>query len=340
MTDNESSGPSPLLGLLSNLNSSLEATSTSLPTAPFPKTSSGISLLSLKNHALLSYLHHLVFFILIKLRNKSLNDDDDRLGQDVRDKLIELRVILERGVKPMEGRLSYMIQKVVRAADRLEATGLADGDVKDIASAAGALAFKPNPSALVSGKDEEGAAAAERSDGIYRPPKISSTALPASLDPTRAERRQRASAMQNATMRNFISEELTDAPVAEPSIGSTITSHKGRIMAVSDRDRNEDRRRMNYEEENYTRLPAMSKKEMSKRKGRSQEIGFGGEDWGVLDRSVYDRTVKSSKDNVVERSRKRRGNEGADQEGPAAGERFEKRRKVLAGRKGGRGGRS
>ncbi|OJD30529.1 sas10 utp3 c1d family protein [Diplodia corticola] len=84
----------------------------------------GISLLDVKNELLLSYLQNLVFLILLKLRNNKATSDsgnkdegDKENVEDVVKKLCELRLYLEKGARPLEGKLKYQIDKVVRAAD-------------------------------------------------------------------------------------------------------------------------------------------------------------------------------------------------------------------------------
>ncbi|GME39632.1 U3 small nucleolar ribonucleoprotein lcp5 [Neofusicoccum parvum] len=120
--------------LLSNLTASLTSAAETLPaqnedaaaaTTSFLPPKDGISLLDVKNELLLSYLQNLTFLILLKLRNsntKSRKDseeaeDDGGVEDEVVKKLCELRLYLEKGARPLEGKLKYQIDKVVRAAD-------------------------------------------------------------------------------------------------------------------------------------------------------------------------------------------------------------------------------
>lgn len=103
-----------LLTTLEALTASLSSTLTSLPLttesdsiAP-PKN--GISLLDVKNDVLLSYLHNLVFLALMRLKSAPI------AGHPAVDDLVKLRLLLERGVKPLEQKLKYQIDKVVVAA--------------------------------------------------------------------------------------------------------------------------------------------------------------------------------------------------------------------------------
>jgi hypothetical protein len=73
------------------------------------KTSKGISFLEAKYHILLQYISNLAFIIQLKLSGKQVE------GHPVVQSLIELRVILEK-MKPVEQKLKYQIDKVVRTA--------------------------------------------------------------------------------------------------------------------------------------------------------------------------------------------------------------------------------
>jgi len=85
---------------------------------------SGISLLSLKNHLLLSYLHHLVALFALKLSSTSLTSTE---GTQVVGALVKLRVVLEK-VAPLEQKLKYQVEKLVRKADQA-AEGADEQDV-------------------------------------------------------------------------------------------------------------------------------------------------------------------------------------------------------------------
>lgn len=84
----------------------------------------GISLLSLKNQLLLSYLHHLLAFFSLKLSSQSLTSTE---GAEVVASLVKLRVMLEK-ISPLEGKLKYQIEKLVRKADQA-ADGADEDDV-------------------------------------------------------------------------------------------------------------------------------------------------------------------------------------------------------------------
>ena len=80
----------------------------------------GISLLSLKNHLLLSYLQHLVALFSLKLSSKSLVQSEP--AARVVAHLVKLRVVLEK-VAPLELKLKYQVEKLVRKADQFDDQG-------------------------------------------------------------------------------------------------------------------------------------------------------------------------------------------------------------------------
>ncbi|TVY57387.1 Uncharacterized protein LSUE1_G009411 [Lachnellula suecica] len=118
--------PTSFPALLATLTQALSSAteSTEKLSAPIPPQN-GISLLDVKNELFLSYLQNLVFLIVLKIRNRkssSSNDEDEDVASEVLDdvvtsKLVELQIYLERGVRPLENRLKYQIDKVLSAAD-------------------------------------------------------------------------------------------------------------------------------------------------------------------------------------------------------------------------------
>ncbi|KAG0636103.1 hypothetical protein HOY80DRAFT_891931 [Tuber brumale] len=378
------SPPPDLLETLTALTASLTTTSTSLESAEFPKLTppeNGISLLDLKNELLLSYIHNMVFLVLIRLRSGTLSKG---VGADAVKELVKIRVLLERGVKPLEGKLKYQIDKVIAAASPLTPAGTAPATTKeeievrngkgsggdgsgededvtahndcddhtlqekpcsDVAAAASApvsalirkeLAFRPNPAALVKPSAPAlSSSTTNLSDGIYRPPRISATAMP---EPNRAAEKGKPR-RKSHMLDEFVTEELSTAPIAEPSVGSTIID-SGRVVKTA-RDRREERERQEYEENNFVRLPKMGKKEARELKRRSgREVnGMGGEDWssftGDIERLTRGagRADKSAK--LLERSRKRRS-DGDNEEGGSSmvvGESFERKKERFSKRR-------
>lgn len=385
----------PLNSLLLTLTDSLRSAGPSLPekSAIIPPAD-GISLLDTKNELLLSYLQNLVLLIILKLRDVSTSRSDGTnvdqwnhtqeaggIREEVVKKLVDLRVYLEKGVKPLEGRLRYQIDKVVRAAEEDVAKNAAsaqpdiqlskgkipgrganatnghkrnageESDEKDNSEASSAsgnsdeetypaptidpLAYRPNPSALTLPARSIPHTSSSKADNIYRPPRITPTALPTTTSQRSASAAKRPS--KSATLDEFVATELSTAPIAEPSIGSTIIGGGRRSKSMKEREKEDERSR--YEESNYVRLPTEGKKK--KGKGGSERNEYGGEDWRGLGEGaerVVDLTRKgSSGGGVLERSRKRAREDGGGGSGEVRmGERFEKRRKGVEKKRAGR----
>lgn len=98
-----------------------------------PEYSNGISLLSLKNSVLLSYIHNVTLLALCRLEGRSL-EHDAQVRKTLLERLIRERVILEK-IKPLEARLKYQVDKLVKKAenaDRIEAEGGRADDDEEI----------------------------------------------------------------------------------------------------------------------------------------------------------------------------------------------------------------
>ncbi|TEA13546.1 Uncharacterized protein C8034_v004148 [Colletotrichum sidae] len=359
--------PSTLPALLDSLTTSLTTSLEAAPKASIQPPQNGISLLDVKNELLLSYLQNLVFLILLKLRNAKKQSSEDGNATDTADavvkKLIELRLYLEKGVRPIEDKLRYQIEKILRAADDAERNAKAvkaskgagsddsdesasddesgsEDDSDDEEEALNAKNMQARPDAFVRPAAASAAVAAAQKDGVYRPPRIAPTVMPSE----RREKKDRRP-LKSATMDEFIETEMSTAPLAEPSIGTTIVSGGRRMKTAA--ERRDEAERKEYEETNFVRLPAKNKTEKAKeaaKTGRSGRMQFGGEEWRDLGEGV-DRinrlTARKSGGggarNLLDKSRKR-GRETTD--GPRGsgtaemGERFQKRVKVLeAGRR-------
>lgn len=346
-----------LQSLLATLTSSIQSATEALPQDDILPPKEGISLLDVKNELLLSYLQNLVFLILLKLRARSSTGGETKAHDlhpqdEVVQKLVELRVYLEKGVRPLENRLKYQIDKIIRSADDAtrranQATAKpkaqkikagAESDDSDAESAASAqteededeMTFGPNRAALARAKTEATEARTKESakDGIYRPPKITPMSMPTTEG--REERRERRPG-KSSTLDEFIATELSSAPIAEPSIGSTIVN--GGRHTKSEKERREENERREYEESNFTRLAPKSKKDQAK-EAKRRNGGFGGEEWRGLsagiDRIERLTQKKSGSRGTLEKSRKRPIEDGPRGSGSAAGDAFEKRRKVVA----------
>ncbi|PYI20048.1 localizes primarily to the nucleolus [Aspergillus japonicus CBS 114.51] len=372
------SGLQNVSALLETLTTCLNNTGSSLPKATRENPSDvsieppqdGISLLDTKSDLLLSYLQNLVFLIIFQLRGLKKDEEEDEevdesLPEEIVKKLVELRVYLDRGVRPLEGRLKYQVDKVIKAAEdaeRAERDGVStgkskkakgsdaeesgsegssdsegDSDEEDEEEGEGAdideMAYRPNVSAF--SKRAEPQARPDKlnnepaGDGIYRPPRIMPTALPTT---ERKERRERPAQRSNV-IDEFVSAEMSSAPMAEPSIGSTIV--QGGRHTKSKKEREREAERTAYEETNFVRLMKESKKDRAKRlRAEGPQNQYGGEDWRDLTAGA-DRITKLTRrakgsGGALDKSRKRKVTEdGQRDDGVGVGQIFEKRRKKV-----------
>ncbi|KAM5438489.1 hypothetical protein MferCBS31731_005066 [Microsporum ferrugineum] len=376
-----------IMSMLESLHESLSSATSSLPASvasdgtgvSILPPSDGISLLDTKSEILLSYLQNLVYFVLLQVRRLSSSESSspsatdglqqrtDQHQEDVVKKLAELRVYLERGVRPIEGRLKYQIDKVLKAANDLErtkaqtsqkhddrkstkksqgglestdseqGTATESGEEDDDEEELDELTYRPNVAAFsraVEAQEQQKAAAQKKDsagDGIYRPPKIKPTALLEHKPSRRAEREAQRSKKSRA-IDEFVNAEMSTTPMAEPSIGSTIRAGGRHVSTQQDRAREEERRA--YEETNLLRLPKESKKDRARRGGNRRGGGYGGEEWQGLGEGVdrIHRLTERKKGGggALQRSRKRATEDGPRGDGFNVGERFEKRQKTIA----------
>ncbi|AET41667.1 small subunit rRNA maturation protein LCP5 Ecym_8397 [Eremothecium cymbalariae DBVPG len=284
-----------------------------------------VSLLSLKNGSMLAYLDSLMGIV-----GEKLQKTDECTSERSRKRSLEHRVCLERGVKPLEKKLGYQLDKLTRAYIKMEkeydnskqrarergesAVGAAEGagsDVSDSSDDEEALMYKPNTNAMVSkntGKNSRDKKAPqdvdggeESNSGVYKPPKISAMLPPAQNhhfeDKFNAqEHKNRSSKSRMQAMEEFIKEN-TDQPELETSIGANIVKHgKGGIKSLRDADRESSIKQ--YEEDNFTRLNAVGNK-AEKRKSKQKEIMarvnmIGGEDFSIFNskRKLEDSTSR------------------------------------------------
>ncbi|KAF8333957.1 uncharacterized protein EI90DRAFT_3288255 [Cantharellus anzutake] len=161
----------------------------------------GISLLSLRNETLLSYLQSLVLISAHRVLGHSLLsrdppptsfDDPERRARgsgagDLVDSAVEARAVLEKS-KVLEFRLKYQIQKLVRLAQDATATtnditqGKTPGSIcvdRTLTFVSDPLAFRPNIHNLMVGDgpadDASDMDKDQTQDKIYRPPKLAPT---------------------------------------------------------------------------------------------------------------------------------------------------------------------
>lgn len=249
-------------------------------------SANGISLLELKNEALLSYIANLLII------SASQIEQNDEIFSSSRERAIEQRVTLEKGVRGLEAKIAYQVNKALRAYRRSQEEGeegnasvkprkqAAAPEESDSDSDFDPATYRPNVSSLKT------QAADEDSDDnrTYVAPKISADM------PTTEQRSEKP--RDNRRRRDFAMEEYIresgDAPIAEASIGSQIMDY-GRGGERTSRERQKDLEIQNYEESNFTRISGTSSKRARKEAAQRQRDAttnkFFGEDWSFLDDS-------------------------------------------------------
>lgn len=209
----------------------------------------GVSLLSLKNSSLLGYLDTLSLIVESKLEAMQIGGDkvEKRHGKTVENSVVH-RVTLDKGVKPLEKRLNYQLDKLMdayrrreredeeakeRAKEGDEEVGKGTNSEESETSAAedadmleeegAGLKFRPNAAAFIKkrGKGRDGED--KRQGGAetkYRPPRISA-ALPPSLQEQQNESKQEGRQRNLQSMDEYL-RQVGDAPSVEASVGATI----------------------------------------------------------------------------------------------------------------------
>ena len=275
----------------------------------------GVSLLSLKNHALLAYLNNLVLVLLTRMQLLEDVDTDAQRQRAVENTIVQ-RVCLEKGVKPLEKRLSYQLDKMIRSHKRMEAQSQSkdgkdndkdsdsdSGSGSDADSSDDNLAYKPDVLALAKLTPKVAREAAAGGGDKYKPPKIS--ALEPPKPAAAASRRSDNRKLQS--MEEYL-RETSDQPSMEASIGATIINH-GKGGVKTNREREKEREIQTYEENNFTRLPNAATKKTHRQKQSELVNNFGGEDWSIFNnkRNVDDSTSRKRKPTTAwDRVKKRR----------------------------------
>lgn len=360
-----------IAGALPSLTESLETAGKSIPPIEtIQPPEDGFSLLDAKNEIFLSYLQTLALRnldLIRDVRHIIANGDTDSskpnqaLRDELVDNLIRHRVYLEKGVRPLEDRLRYTIDKSLRAATGAERSAVQKPATKDT----GRVMSKSNGSGSASGpnsedessdddsssgeEDKSGAAnagamssrisapaannfqsrtAAQDKSGVYRPPRVTATSMPENFD-RQSRRKERPD--RSRTMDEYVASELADGPMAQPSIGSMIA--EGGRRQISTKQREVEQERRDYEETHLMRLPSQGKKEKNKHRGK--DAGFGGEDWrGLgegLDRidSLTRGVKRKDKESALDKSRKRRATEDGQRQDGTQGGLFDRRKKRM-----------
>ncbi|KAK9390192.1 hypothetical protein V1515DRAFT_589487 [Lipomyces mesembrius] len=344
-TDLEKKGPTDeLVSGLRTVISSIEATSKSIDNllqsydvASLGKGSPGISLLGLKADTMASYVHHLGLRSLFALSqiagdnvgNEQQTQDQEEVCMDpklldkaIRELLVTDRVILERGVRPLEKKIEYQIQKMLRAisiapTNKANATDEGASDIEksgdseeksDSANGAASadrdeeeddlpLSYRPRPNLLVANTPRE-LTISSSSTKKYVPPKINPTKLPSTKTlASQAAAKQTNRMHRNQALEEYLEETTSTAPEAAPSVGANVLGH-GRGGTRTQRAQAKEDKIRGYEEANFVRLQDEGK---NKRKKPRQDE-FMGENWDLSTGNIYG-AVKRKKKSVWDRNR-------------------------------------
>ncbi|KAJ1924237.1 hypothetical protein IWQ60_005338 [Tieghemiomyces parasiticus] len=208
-------------------------------------TTDGISLLEAKYHLLLEYLTDVAYFVDLKLRGTSTVD------HPVIQHLIENRVYLEK-LRPVEAKLKYQIDKVVRAAS-LENPAKIYAEVQAKAAEADPLQFKPNMASMKAVNENITRVSTDggkEGDGLYKAPKVAPAHFEeeasAAAKRKRFEERIRQKAMQTEIVRDLVS-EFDNRPQEEEVHGNV-------GIGGSDAYKRKRAERERYEEDNFKRM--------------------------------------------------------------------------------------
>ncbi|TPX67850.1 hypothetical protein SpCBS45565_g03427 [Spizellomyces sp. 'palustris'] len=206
------------------------------------RTSNGVSLLEVKVHSILSYLTNLAFYLLLKLHGHSPQN------HEAISNLVELRIVLEK-IKPLEQKLKYQIDKLVKAATMHEDQQNVAGPVSALQDP---LAFKPNPAAMVSSATIDTTGGQDETGGVYRPPKLAPMHFDEQGSRTKTGRLTQAAkekASRSRLLRDLRS-QYDDRPEEMTAEGTGYGAHE--VSASKQDEKWAERER--FEEENFIRL--------------------------------------------------------------------------------------
>lgn len=223
----------------------------------------GLSLLTVKVDALLAYMHHMALLCAHRASGKSLGD---ATGEAYVRGLVSLRLMLEK-MRPMETRIKYQIEKLMRAASTAEQAPAAAEGEEEIDP----LAFRPNPAALAAAKPQA-AEDEEEESGAYRPPKVAPVLFDPDARPSRKDRKSERQPSRNAALLADLSAGMS----ANPYETTTAGVGSGGALGTAGSSRARALKRMEeFEEDNYKRL-SMSKKDAKRRRRDEQDVALGG----------------------------------------------------------------
>ena len=218
-------------------------------------TAGGLSYLEVKHQLLLNYCINVVFYLLLKARGVSV------ASHPVVAQLVELRTTMEK-LRPLDAKLKYQVDKLLKAAARAEANGGGGGEGMAFAED-DPMSFKPNPNALVSrdgggGEDDDEAEDDDDDNQVYQVPKMAAVhyaETERASERAEKEARRRKKRMEKSAMLRDMREELSDAP-------KSVAKNDLRDARVDA----EEREKQKFEEDRFIRLVPTRKEKQRKKK--------------------------------------------------------------------------
>ncbi|CAK9781907.1 hypothetical protein CC85DRAFT_309434 [Cutaneotrichosporon oleaginosum] len=245
--------------------------------------SSGLSLLLVRPHLLLSGLHHLIVLVGLRLSTLRQTQPDasssaalasafaagrtrpeDAVWEDeLAGELALCHEVMDK-VRGMESKLEYQVKKLVGLA---EAANKPQDEVEE-----DPLSFRPNPSAMVTAaRTEKKVAAAAKTDDdeVYRPPRVAAM-------PYNEPGRERARERRAPALLSEFAQTMDGAPTVQTTSGlSTRPVLAGaHSNSVSAKRAAELKRLATWEEDNMTRL-VTTKREAKRRRDDEEALALG-----------------------------------------------------------------
>lgn len=275
---------------------------------------SHLSLLSLKNDSLLSYIQSMAYLLLDE-NNRQLNIESEDETADSSDEInvhewntIVQRIGLEKGIKPIEKKLQYQLDKLCKAyysdLEKIQKENTEDvvSSKNDEKSASGSSAdedgsssededmYKPNidisndvfrnrASRMDAANEAEAEEAGELTkkdvvSGKYQPIKVTQNIQFEDKFDYNADKNSKKNKLQS--MEEYI-QEMQDKPEWESSVGANLQKSGKKSMSLkSQHTMNKDKELEEYEETNFIRLnknnlPGQNKK-LQKRLNKQKQV--------------------------------------------------------------------
>ncbi|TPX30739.1 hypothetical protein SmJEL517_g05766 [Synchytrium microbalum] len=239
-------------------------------------TSKGVSLLTVKFHTLLSYLTHITFYTLLRTQGHKIE------SHPTIDSLIELRTVLEK-IRPMELKLKYQVDKLVKAAVNADEVGIAAQTQQNVqVDTMDPLMYRPNPGALMGDEAEDDVAGHNNSSnntqqrdstGLYKPPRVAPMPYTDSSSTTANKQTKLTAQAKEKAARSRIIRDLRSQFDDRPEETSTEGTGYSRKDGMTDWDKSWDEREK-FEEDHFIRLN-LTKKDKWHRKELQKTGGMG-----------------------------------------------------------------